>query len=158
MVSRLHPYLLGFILLFITAIPCRGETVTMNPTHESVNGLALSSMQIKITSAGHTATFRLYDTAAAHAFYQQLPLSLELSNFRDAQWMFYPPEKLPVRAKEAYHAGKKGELSYYQPWGDVFMLYHDFYAGDAMHRLGIPLTGSSEIGQMSGKATIEAKL
>ncbi|WP_419659997.1 conserved uncharacterized protein, DUF369 [Desulfosarcina variabilis str. Montpellier] len=120
-------------------------------------GLTLSDMQVKITSRGHTATFRLYDTMAAKEFYDQLPLKLDLSNFRDAQWMFYPPEKLSVTAQEAYHDGKKGELSYYAPWGDVFMLYKDFYAGDEMHRLGINLAGIEEIAHMSGNAIIEKK-
>ena len=119
------------------------------------HGLPLSDMQVKITSRGRTATFQLYDTVAAKEFYNQLPLDLELTNFRDAQWMFYPPEKLSVTAQEAYHDGKKGELSYYEPWGDAFMLYKDFYAGDEMHRLGVNLTGIGEIAGMSGSARIE---
>jgi len=118
-------------------------------------GLPLSDMQVKITSQGYTATFRLYDTDAAKEFYDQLPLELDLTNFRDAQWMFYPPEKLNVTAREAYHDGKKGELSYYAPWRDVFMLYKDFYAGDEMHRLGINVTGIEEIAKMAGSARIE---
>lgn len=116
--------------------------------------LPLSSMKVEIVSQGKKATFQLYDTTAAKEFYEQLPLTLELSNFRDAQWMFYPPEKLDVKADEAYHDGKKGELSYYAPWGDVFMLYKDFYAGDEMHRLGIGLSGIDEIADMSGSAVI----
>ena len=69
--------------------------------------------------------------------------------------MFYPPERLNVVAAEAYHDGKKGELSYYAPWGDVFMLYEDFYAGDEMHRLGIGLTGIDNIANMTGGVVIE---
>lgn len=116
--------------------------------------LPLSNMKIEILSQGETATFQLYETTAAREFYDQLPLELDLSNFRDAQWMFYPPEKLNVKAAEAYHDGKKGELSYYAPWGDVFMLYKDFYAGDEMHRLGIGLSGVEDIAAMSGSAVI----
>jgi hypothetical protein len=119
------------------------------------HGLTLSDLQVKITSQGHIATFQLYDTVAARQFYDQLPLKLDLTNFRDAQWMFYPPRKLNVTAREAYHEGKKGELSYYEPWGDVFMLYRDFRAGDKMHRLGINLTGMDQIAGMSGSALIE---
>jgi hypothetical protein len=118
-------------------------------------GQTLSDMQVKIISQGRTATFQLYDTVAAKQFYNQLPLKLDLTNFRDAQWMFYPPEKLSVTAHEAYHDGKKGELGYYEPWGDVFMLYRDFHAGDQMHRLGLNLTGMDEIAGMSGSALIE---
>lgn len=125
--------------------------------NKPANGLPLSDMDVKITSNGHTASFRLYDTVAAKQLYEQLPLSLDLDNFRDAQWMFYPPEKLEVTKREAYHSGKKGELSYYASWGDVFMLYKDFYAGDEMHRLGIGLSGIDDIVEMSGRAVIQKK-
>lgn len=137
----------------ILTVLIAGLIIGSSGTH--AQGLPLSDMQIKITSKGHTATFQLYDTVAAKEFYDQLPLRLELTNFRDAQWMFYPPEKLNVKAEEAYHDGKKGELSYYAPWGDVFMLYRDFYAGDEMHRLGVNVTGIEEIAKMSGNAKIE---
>lgn len=116
--------------------------------------LPLSEMRVEALSQGKVALFQLYDTAAAKAFYMQLPLTLDLTNFRDAQWMFYPPERLNVSHREAYHDGKKGELSYYAPWGDVFMLYKDFYAGDEMHRLGIGLQGVDDIAAMSGSVVV----
>lgn len=119
------------------------------------HGLSLSHMQVIIRSQGQTAVFQLYDTIAAQEFYDQLPLELDLTNFRDAQWMFYPPRKLQVTDREAYHDGKKGELSYYEPWGDVFMLYKDFHAGDEMHRLGVGVAGIDDIARMSGRASIE---
>lgn len=117
--------------------------------------LPLSDMIVRITSQDRTAVFQLYDTKAAAELYEQLPLELELSNFSDAQWMFYPPEKLDVDADEVYRNGKKGELSYYEPWGDVFMLYEDFQSGDDMHRLGVCLDGIDNIEGMSGTALIE---
>ena len=119
------------------------------------NTLKLSTRKIQISAQGNTAVFQLYDTVAAKELYQQLPLELELSNFRQAQWMFFPPKKLNVTADEAYHDGKKGELSYYAPWGDVFMLYTDFYANDHMHRLGVVVSGVNSIAPMSGVALIE---
>jgi len=155
----LSVFIIGFIICtLVVGINKQGNastTANEKPVRNEANGLTLSDMQVKITSMGHTATFRLYDTVAAKEFYDQLPLRLDLTNFRDAQWMFYPPEKLNVTAREAYHDGKKGELSYYKPWGDAFMLYKDFYAGDKMHRLGINLTGIEEIAGMSGRAKIE---
>ncbi len=132
--------------------------VMANTSENAMHGLELSNRQVKIASQGQTATFRLYDTTAAKEFYDQLPLELELTNFRDAQWMFYPPERLSVTDREAYHDGKKGELSYYEPWGDVFMLYKDFYAGDEMHRLGVGVSGIDQIADMSGRARIEKQM
>lgn len=142
---------IGMIICVLMIVFNVDGIVSANETHN----LKLSNMQVKITSKGHTATFRLYDTTAAKEFYNQLPLSLDLTNFRESQWMFYPPRKLNVTAREAYHNGKKGELSYYEPWGDAFMLYKDFYAGDEMHRLGVNLTGIEEIAKMSSNAKIE---
>ena len=155
----LSVFIVGFIICtLVVGINIKGKAsmaANEKPVKNEENGLTLSHMQVKITAMAHTATFRLYDTVAAKEFYDQLPLKLDLANFRDAQWMFYPPEKLSVTAREAYHDGKKGELSYYELWGDVFMLYKDFYAGDEMHRLGINLTGIDEIAEMSGSALIE---
>lgn len=69
--------------------PRIGEPVNLDdnekPVKNEENGLILSDMQVKISAMGHTATFRLYDTAAAKEFYAQLPLKLDLTNFRDAQ-------------------------------------------------------------------------
>lgn len=123
---------------------------------DSGNNLELSNQVIRVTSSnGYEATFRLYDTVAANELYNQLPLELEISNYSDAQWMFYPPEELSVTPNEVYHDGKKGELSYYEPWGDVFMLYEDFVSGDEMHRLGINLTGIDDIENMEGSIRVE---
>lgn len=144
--------------VFISCVLVVSLSLGVNTGTASANKqpqLPLSKRQVTITSQGHSATFQLYDTLAAKEFYAQLPLELELSNFRDAQWMFYPPQKLNVTSREAYHDGKKGELSYYAPWGDVFMLYKDFYAGDEMHRLGIGIVGADDIAAMSGRAVIE---
>jgi hypothetical protein len=148
-ISRLIPLFLFGITVVSFVVFCMGKA------EASEHNLPMSKMKVQITSQGRTATFQLYDTKAAKEFYDQLPLSLDLENFRDAQWMFYPPKRLNVTAGEAYHDGKKGELSYYAPWGDAFMLYKDFYAGDEMHRLGVGLSGINDIAAMSGSALIQ---
>lgn len=134
-----------------------GENAAIPSQDGNMTELKMLDMVIRITSGDSSATFQLYDTEAAKELYRQLPLKLELENFREAQWMFYPPEKLSVTDSEAYHDGKKGELSYYAPWGDVFMLYEDFYAGDEMHRLGVCLDGIDNIAEMSGSVQISAE-
>ncbi len=159
MVSRSRSeYIVAIFIFLLSALSVQVTAAATVFGSDLLNhGLRLSQQQVKITSKGYCVTFQLYDTIAARQFYNQLPLELELSNFRDAQWMFYPPDKLNVAIAEAYHDGKKGDLSYYAPWGDVFMLYKDFYAGDEMHRLGIALDGINDISSMSGKALIEKK-
>ena len=145
-------------ILFASLLPTGQRNAFADDAHAGpvpvAQGFALSAMKVEITSGTNRATFQLYDTQAAKDFYAQLPLQLPLTNFRNAQWMFYPPHKLEVTDREAYHDGIKGELSYYAPWGDVFMLYEDFYAGDEMHRLGIGLSGIDQIKPMNGTITV----
>jgi hypothetical protein len=143
-----------FIVLLTIPLAARDGASDPKSLQAAEHELALSDMKIKITSGKKMAIFRLYNTVAAKQLYEQLPLKLDLTNFRDAQWMFYPPKKLSVTAQEAYHDGEKGELSYYEPWGDVFMLYNDFYAGDEMHRLGLCIAGIDEIAGMSGSVLV----
>lgn len=153
--TRILTWLFFAVLFCVAASAFPGKAVANSDADSGTkHGLTLSDMKVEVVSQGRIATFQLYDTTAARQFYAQLPLELDLTNFRDAQWMFYPPEKLNVTADEAYHDGKKGELSYYAPWGDVFMLYKDFYAGDEMHRLGIGLSGVDAIEGMSGHVSI----
>lgn len=132
------------------------DSTATEPVQDAVDsGLELSGLSVRITCGDQSAVFQLYDTEAARGLYEQLPLELEAENFGQAQWMFYPPEKLAVTDEEAYHDGKKGELSYYAPWGDVFILYEDFHSGDEMHRLGICTEGLDCLAEMSGTLLIE---
>ena len=79
---------------------------------------------------------------------------LDLANFRNAQWMFYPPEKLNVTAREAYHDGKKGKLSYYAPWGDVVMFYKSFGSAPRLYELGRAVQGVEHMKDLSGTIRI----
>lgn len=157
--TQITKYIFNFLILFvfITAVGGNMDTAMAAETTTSYkNGsIPLSDMKVSISSNNGVATFQLYQTRAAKEFYEQLPLTLDLENFRSAQWMFYPPKKLRVTSGEAYHDGKKGDLSYYAPWGDVFMLYKDFHAGDEMHRIGVNSSGLENIAKMSGKITIQ---
>ena len=126
--------LLTVFLLLLSMTACQNQDVTESVTsadsfvsqepvestlseieRDSIEPLPLSEMLIRVTCGEHSAVFQLYDTEAALDLYEQLPLILELENFRDAQWMFYPPEELGVTDAEVYHDGRRGELSYYAP-------------------------------------------
>jgi len=82
-------YIIGIIIILLSAFSAQTKAAsTTSEKHSFEHVLKVSNMQVKISSDGHTATFQLYNTVAAKQFYEQLPLELELSNFRDAQWMF----------------------------------------------------------------------
>lgn len=118
--------------------------------------LPLSDMQIRITSQGKAATFQLYDTAAARKLYGQLPLTLDLTNFRDAQWMFYPPRKLNTSGAPLAKNVRPGTLCYYAPWADVVMFYGSFGSAPGLYELGRAVQGAEHIRSLSGSIRIEA--
>jgi hypothetical protein len=119
------------------------------------NNLKLTNMQVKITSKGHRATFQLYNTRAAKEFYNQLPLHLDLTNFRKAQWMFYPPKKLKTDDTPLVSGAVNGTLAYYAPWGDVVMFYGRFGSASGLYELGEAVSGAEHISGISGKVQIE---
>ena len=59
-----------------------------------------------------------------------------------------------MAANEAYHDGKKGELSYYAPWGDVVMFYGSFGSAPGLYELGHAVSGGEHIKVMSGTIRI----
>ena len=118
------------------------------------HGLSLSDMQVKITSRGRTATFRLYDTVAARDLYAQLPLSIEVENYGGAEKIFYPPKKLNTANTPRANA-RAGTLAYYAPWGDVVFFYGDFGSASGLYELGNAVSGSEPIRGMSGTIRIE---
>jgi hypothetical protein len=112
-------------------------------------------MNVRISSGGHAATFRLYDTAAAREFYDQLPLSIEVENYSSNEKIFYPPKKLNTADTPQADAHQAGTLAYYAPWGDVVMFYGRFGGASGLYTLGNAVSGGEFIREMSGTIKIE---
>lgn len=109
--------------------------------------------KITVKSGKYTVVYQLNNSQAAKELYDQLPLTLEVENFSDNEKIFYPPKELKTGGAPKSE-GKKGSLSYYEPWGDVVMFYKSAGSASSLYELGTVVSGEENISKLSGKITI----
>lgn len=109
--------------------------------------------KITVKSGKYTVTYQLNNSQAAKELYAQLPLTLEVENYSDNEKIFYPPKELKTGGTPKSE-GKKGSLSYYEPWGDVVMFYQSAESASDLYELGTVISGEEYISKLSGKITI----
>ena len=97
-------------------------------------------MQIRLTVDDTVLTATLADNATAAAFADQLPLTLVLSDYNDAEKSIELPERLPTDGAPEGIDPSPGDLAYFAPWGNLAL-----YTGDAPYYVGIV-----ELGRFDG--------
>ena len=113
-----------------------------------------TSMKIRVTSNNKTTVFELNNSQAAQDLYAQLPLSIKVENYSDNEKIFYPSKKLNTKDTPLADA-KEGTLAYYAPWGDVVMFYGSFGSAAGLYELGLAVSGSEHINEMTGTLQVE---
>jgi len=127
-----------------TAVIEKDEPFTMENTN---------TMFIQVQANGKTTVFRLNDSPAAKALYDQLPLTIDVEDYASKEKTFYPPKKLDTSDAPKANA-QAGTLAYYSPWGDVVMFYEKFGSASGLYQLGEATTGNEYIKGMSGTVKI----
>lgn len=102
----------------------------------------------------HAIVFDLNDSETAQELAQQLPLTTKVENYSNDEKIFYP--KALNSNGSPRSNGRKGDLAYFAPWGDVCMFYRDFSSAPGLYNLGHCLSGEDQIPQLSGQITISA--
>lgn len=114
--------------------------------------------KLKLTVDGQVIDITLYDTPAANALYEMLPLELEFEDFNGIEKISYLTEKLPTDGEPDGCDPDVGDFCLYAPWGNLSIFYQDFRYSDSLIMLGHVDSGMDII---SGKnnnfsATLEA--
>ena len=89
-----------------------------------------------MTVDGQTITITLYDTPAANALYDMLPLELEFEDFNGIEKISYLSEKLPTEGEPDGCEPGVGDLCLYAPWGNLSVFYQNFRYSDGLILLG----------------------
>ncbi|MFI2810818.1 cyclophilin-like fold protein [Microbulbifer zhoushanensis] len=92
--------------------------------------------KIQITADGTTVTATIEDNATSRAFVALLPLTLELEDFHQAEKISDLPDRLPTDGAADGYSPSAGDISYYAPWGNLAIFYHDFGYSKGLVRLG----------------------
>ncbi|WP_225886157.1 cyclophilin-like fold protein [Streptomyces canus] len=84
-----------------------------------------TAMDIQLTLNGHRVTATLNDSATARDFAAQLPLTLSLRDFHQAEKIADLPRKLSTSGAPEGADPEIGDLAYYAPWNQLATYYRD---------------------------------
>ncbi len=93
-------------------------------------------MKISIAMPTVTLHAALSDTPAARDFYQQLPLSLTLTDYAKTEKIADLSKPLVLDGEPAGYQPQKGDITYYAPWGNLAIFYRDFGYASGLIYLG----------------------
>lgn len=125
----------------ISETPSSEETEDENPVQR----------QIRMTAEGQTYTITLYETPAADALYDMLPLELTFEDFNSVEKIAYLPEgqRLPTEGEPDGFDPSAGDFCLYAPWGNLSLFYQDFRYSNDLISLGRLESGIEEIASLS---------
>lgn len=115
---KLKKILLGMALLFTSAAAyAEGE-------------------KIKFTFDDKEIIVILENNSGAESLLKQLPLTLKFEDYNNTEKISYPPEKLDISRAPKSCTPKRGDLTYYSPWGNLAFFYRDFRHSNGLVPLG----------------------
>ena len=102
--------------------------------------------KVKLTIDGQEFDVTLYDTPAANALYELLPLELTFADFNGIEKIAYIEDELPTAGEPAAFDPGVGDLCLYAPWGNLSLFYKDFRNSNGLVSLGRLDAGIEVIG------------
>lgn len=136
-------YILGFIILFQIII------------------LAKSNMggktMIKMTFAGNEIYGEILNTQSGKEFLSQLPASLKFEDYNSTEKISYLSKKLSAQGEPEGFTPKKGDISYYVPWGNLAIFYRDFRYSRSLIKIG-ELKDIDKLANMQGDFEVRIEI
>lgn len=113
--------------------------------------------KVKMTIDGQEIFITLYDTTAANALYDMLPLDLSFEDYNGVEKISYLSQTLPTTGEPDGYDPDIGDLCLYAPWENLSVFYHDFRYSDGLILLGHIDSGMDLISAHDGEfsATLE---
>ncbi|MGI5896396.1 MAG: cyclophilin-like fold protein [Oscillospiraceae bacterium] len=113
--------------------------------------------KLKLTINGQEFDVTLYNTPAANALYDMLPLELAFEDFNGIEKIAYMDNELPTEGEPDEFDPDVGDLCLYAPWGNLSIFYKDFRNSNGLISLGHIDSGMEVIGSMNDNfsATLE---
>ncbi|MCX5268696.1 cyclophilin-like fold protein [Streptomyces stelliscabiei] len=115
-----------------------------------------TAMNIRLTLNGHHVAATLNDSPTARDFAAQLPLTLSLRDFNQAEKIADLPRKLSTSGAPEGADQEVGDLAYYAPWNQLATYYRDAPYAAGLVPLGHMADGGAEQLATADEITIEA--
>ena len=104
--------------------------------------------KLKLTVDGREIVIELYDTPAANALYEMLPLELAFEDFNNIEKISYLQDALPTEGEPDGCDPDVGDFCLYAPWGNLSVFYKDFRYSNGLIKLGKIVSGEEWMEQL----------
>lgn len=112
------------------------------------NSESVKERKLRMIVDGQKISITLYDTPAANALYDMLPLDLNFEDFNGIEKISYLSQELPTEGEPDGCDPDVGDLCLYAPWGNFSIFYQDFQYSDSLIMLGHIDSGMDVISEM----------
>lgn len=140
--SKKLVFILGFIIVFqiiILAQNSGGKTM------------------IKMTFGGNEIYGEILNTQSGNEFLSQLPANLKFEDYNSTEKISYLPTKLSGRGEPEGFTPKRGDISYYMPWGNLAIFYRDFRYSRNLIKIGT-LNDIDKLANMRGSFEVRIEV
>ena len=96
----------------------------------------MTENRIRITVDDHTLHARLHDNPAARSLLEQLPLTLEFSDYGRQEVLAEPLQTLATNGMPSGESAPTGTIGYYSPGRAIVLYYTDVGRFDGIMRIG----------------------
>lgn len=110
--------------------------------------------KVKLIIDGQEFDVTLYDTPAANALYDMLPLELTFEDFNGIEKIAYMDNELSTEGEPDEYDPDVGDLCLYAPWGNLSIFYKDFRNSNGLISLGHIDSGMEVISSMNENFTV----
>ncbi|HGM8660295.1 cyclophilin-like fold protein [Serratia odorifera] len=93
-------------------------------------------MKLNIIIDGYARTATLNHSQASKDFVALLPLTLTLQDYAATEKISVLPSRLTVSDSPAGTAARKGDITFYAPWGNLALFYQDHGYASGLVKLG----------------------
>ncbi|HAM43970.1 MAG: hypothetical protein KIT69_18940 [Propionibacteriaceae bacterium] len=96
----------------------------------------MSETPIRVVIGDQTLRARLWDNPAARSLLDQLPVTLDFSDYGRQEVLAEPPKPLKMEGMPAGESAPSGTIGYYAPGRAVVLYYADVGRYDGIVRIG----------------------
>lgn len=111
--------------------------------------------KIRFTFDNKEIVVALEDNSGAESLLKQLPLTLKFEDYSSTEKISYPPEKLDISRAPKSCTPKRGDLTYYSPWGNLAFFYRDFRHSNGLVPLGRIESGIEALEELDRAASVK---
>lgn len=116
--------------------------------------MADGERKLRMIVDGQEIAITLYNTPAANALYDLLPLELTFEDFNGIEKISYLSEELPTDGEPDGCDPDVGDLCLYAPWGNLSIFYQDFRYSESLIMLGHVDSGMDIVSSMEENTAV----